>query len=168
MLAELGFEPLGGEVADLGCGYGTFSIAAARLTASTVHALDIDPLMVETTARRARSLKLDNLRAVLCDVLALGTGLSDESMAFVMLFNMLHAEQPQELLREARRILRPGGRLGIIHWIHDAQTPRGPALAIRPRPEQCRQWAEEAGLVPEQAPVPLPPHHYGVVVRKPR
>jgi hypothetical protein len=38
------------------------------------------------------------------------------------------------LLREAFRILRPHGVLGVIHWVHDARTPRGPDLRIRPRP----------------------------------
>jgi predicted RNA methylase len=40
------------DVADLGCGYGTFSIAAAQLTRGTVYALDIEREMVAATARR--------------------------------------------------------------------------------------------------------------------
>jgi hypothetical protein len=63
-----------------------------------------------------------------------------------MLFNILHVEGPVRLLREACRALTPGGRAGIIHWKHDPETPRGPSLAIRPGPEQCRDWAEQAGL----------------------
>ena len=41
------------DVVDFGCGYGTFSIAAARMTKGTIYALDIDPNMVAQTACRA-------------------------------------------------------------------------------------------------------------------
>lgn len=40
-----------------------------------------------------------------------------------MLFNILHHENPAEITKEAWRILRPGGTVGAIHWIHSAATP---------------------------------------------
>ena len=89
------------------------------------------------------------------------------SVDFAMLFNILHAEDVTGLLREALRVLRPGGTLGIIHWAHDARTPRGPPLGIRPRPEQCIHWATDVGFEVPGAPIALPPHHYGLVTRKP-
>ncbi|HEX4152572.1 MAG TPA: methyltransferase domain-containing protein [Steroidobacteraceae bacterium] len=167
ILRRLRFQPGAGDVVDLGCGYGTFSIAAAQLTGATVHALDIDPLMIETTIGRARSLGLSNVRAIERNVVTEGTGLADACVAFAMLFNVLHAENPTVLLQEAFRILRPRGLLGIIHWVHEASTPRGPDLSIRPRPEQCRDWARQVGFVSEEPPISLPPHHYGLVLRKP-
>lgn len=166
ILRRLGFSPNSGDVADFGCGYGTFSIPAAHLTQGTVHAFDIDPKMIAATGARARRLNLSNVAATERDFVADGTGLEDGSIAYVMLFNVLHAEDATGLLREAFRVLRPGGVLGIIHWIHDARTPRGPDLSIRPRPEQCSLWARQVGFVPED-PISLPPHHYGLVARKP-
>jgi len=53
-------------------------------------------------------------------------------------FNILHVEDPVELLREAFRVLSPEGKLGIIHWKTDPATPRGPSMAIRPQASQCR------------------------------
>lgn len=69
---------------------------------------------------------------------------------------------------EAWRVLHPGGVLAIVHWTCDAPTPRGPDMDIRPRPEQCRGWAESAGFtLAGPACIDLPPHHYGLMMAKP-
>ena len=47
--------PTAGDVVDFGCGYGTFTIPAARVTSGTVHALDIDPEMIATTRAKAQT-----------------------------------------------------------------------------------------------------------------
>jgi ubiquinone/menaquinone biosynthesis C-methylase UbiE len=166
ILAELAFTNLDADVVDFGCGYGTFTLAAARLTRGVVYALDVERAMIEATAQRAASFGLENVTAICRDFVAEGTGLPDSSTDYAMLFNILHAEDPVGLLREALRVLKPAGKVAVIHWLHDATTPRGPDLTIRPRPEQCQAWLRRAGfelVIPEVA---LPPHHYGVVGRK--
>jgi SAM-dependent methyltransferase len=167
MLAALGFADTKGNIADFGCGYGTFTIAAARLTTATVFAFDIEGEMIEATVRKAEALRLRNVRAAQRDLLELGSGLADDSLAYAMLFNILHAEQPLILLQEAFRTLAPGGKIAIMHWIYDSSTPRGPDLSIRPRPEQCREWLKESGFELAMPRVSLPPYHYGIVGRKP-
>ena len=166
-LHHLRFDVDGEDVADLGCGYGTFSVAAAQLTSGTVYAIDLEQDMVAATAAKAKQHGLSNVVAIERDFVRHGTGLRDNSMAYVMLFNILHAEDALSLLREAFRILRKDGTAAIIHWIYDGSTPRGPDLSIRPRPEQCLTWAADAGLVPEPTVISLPPYHYGVLARKP-
>ncbi len=164
-LAKLGLTNRCGVVVDFGCGYGTFSIPAARIVRGVVHALDIDPAMVAATMSHAKAAALTNVLARQCDFVAEGTGLPDASVDYVMLFNILHAEKPLALLREAHRVLSDNGRLGIMHWNHDPTTPRGPSMAIRPRPEQCHAWAEEAGFrLVGPGLVGLPPYHYGMAM----
>jgi SAM-dependent methyltransferase len=166
VLSRLGFADPQAEIAEFGCGYGTFTIAAAARTRGTVFAFDIEPSMISATEAKARAAGLGNIRTVLRDFVAHGSGLPEASITYAMLFNILHAENPMSLVAEAWRILRPGGLLGVIHWNWDPATPRGPDLAIRPRPEQCQAWAREVGfelLVPFVA---LPPYHYGLVGRK--
>ena len=52
---------------EFGCGYGTFSLPAAKRTRGTVTALDIEPMMVELVAERAKADGLLNVRAELRD-----------------------------------------------------------------------------------------------------
>jgi SAM-dependent methyltransferase len=154
------------DAVDFGCGYGTFTIPVARRVSGTVYALDIEPEMIAVTMRKAREANLTNIVAQQRDFFAAGTGLEPQSVDYAMLFNILHAQKPLHLLREAWRILTPGGRVGVIHWNYDPNTPRGPSLAIRPRPADCRRWVEEAGFVVVSGIVDLPPYHYGLWGRK--
>jgi len=154
------------DVLEFGCGYGTFAVAAARRVSGTVYALDIDPLMVRATHERAQRARLANLIAAERDFLTLGSGRPAQSVGFAMLFNILHAEQPVALLREAHRVLHPKGRAAVIHWKHTS-TPRGPPLEIRPRPEQCREWARQAGFVSARdVELPGTPWHWGVMLER--
>jgi len=166
ILNQLEFANAEGDVVEFGCGYGLFTIAAATLTSGIVHAIDIEPGMVSATTARAESLGHTKIRTEQRDFVADGTGLPDESVSYAMLFNILHADDPVSLLREAHRVLRGGGRVGIIHWICDATTPRGPDLSIRPRPEQCQAWLQKAGFNISIPFVALPPYHYGLTGRK--
>jgi SAM-dependent methyltransferase len=165
ILDEMGLTGSVHDAVDFGCGYGTFAVPVARRIRGTLHAFDIEAAMIEATRSLAEREGLDNVRLYLRDFVNDGTALAPESVDYVMLFNILHAEDPLRLLGEARRILAPGGRMAVIHWNYDPDTPRGPPMAIRPRPEDCRRWVAEAGLVMEKPHVELPPYHYGIVAR---
>ena len=167
ILSKLGFADAEGDVVDFGCGYGTFTAAAAASARGTVHAFDLDPEMIAATTHRAATLRLPNVCAVLRDLVEDGTDLPNASATYAMLFNILHAERPLPLIREAFRVLAPGGKVAVIHWIYDESTPRGPGLNIRPRPEQCQQWLAEVDFELIQPLVSLPPYHYGVVGQRP-
>ncbi len=164
-LKLLGLDSKVKDVADFGCGYGTFTIPAARIISGKVYAFDIESEMVEDVNRKARKLCLGNVEATVRDFLQVGSGLPDANVDFVFLFNILHLEEPESLLKEAYRILRAGGKVGIVHWNYDSKTPRGPPMAIRPKPEQVRRWAESVGFVFERQ-LDLKPYHYGLVLRK--
>ena len=165
-LSVLGLTCEACDVVDLGCGYGTFTAAAAKRANGVVHAFDIAPAMIDETKRKAEAAHLSNIRYYLRDFLVEGTGLPDSSVDFVMIFNTLHAEEPLRLLRESRRILADGGKVGIVHWSHDPETPRGPPMDIRPKPVDCQRWAREVGFGDVSELVNLPPYHYGLVAQK--
>lgn len=167
VLSRMQINPRVVDAADFACGYGTFTIPAARRVAGTIYAVDIDPKMTQTVKNRARRLRLVNVRAIVRDLLYEGSGLEDESVDYVMLFNILHSEQPLILLREAFRVLKQNGRIGIIHWVRDRRTPRGPPLELRPTVEQCVEWCLKSGFARDSAmSMDLKPYHFGLVMSK--
>lgn len=165
ILATLGLNSQTVDVAEFGCGYGTFTIPAAKVIKRKIYALDIEPDMIRITKEEAEKLGLDNVQTILRDFMAEDSGLPDESVDYVMLFNILHLEKPMILINEAKRILKNGGKLGIIHWNYDPTTPRGPSMDIRPKPEDCLTWAESAGFSGAVR-YDLKPYHYGIVLIK--
>jgi SAM-dependent methyltransferase len=147
------------DVAELGCGHGTFSIPIANAISGTFFTFDVDPAMLARTRERAKGLP------ILCekrDVMQSGFGVCADC---VLLFNILHGERPVELLQHAANALNDGGQVLVIHWRY-GQTPRGPSLDIRPRPEQIIEWAKEAELEPVGGVIDLPPWHYGLRLRR--
>jgi ubiquinone/menaquinone biosynthesis C-methylase UbiE len=165
ILSKLGLTGACRDVIELGCGYGTFTIPASRRVSGQVYALDIDSTMLAVAAERAQEAQRNNIEFIRKDFVAEGTGLPDAGADYVMLFNILHLEHPVALLREARRNLSNNGLAGVIHWIPDPKTPRGPPPEIRPRPAECIEWAEQAGFYCDQRVIDLPPYHFGLVLR---
>ena len=163
ILDGLGICDLSGNIVDLGCGYGTFSLPAARKNKGIIYAIDIEKEMIEAVQTKASEAGLRNILPLQRDFMMEGSSLPDDRCEYVMLFNILHAEQPLKILAEAKRILTPGGRAGIIHWNYDPTTPRGPSLDIRPRPEQCQEWIKAAGFELIKPNINFQPFHYGMV-----
>lgn len=143
------------DVAELGCGYGTFTVPVANAIRGTLHTFDVEPEMIARTNERTAGLR------VVCrnrDVMEAGFGVQVDA---VLLFNILHCDDPTKMLGHAASALRPGGEVLVIHWRY-GETPRGPSLDIRPRPEQIVEWAGSAGLEPAGGTIDLPPWHYGL------
>jgi SAM-dependent methyltransferase len=155
VLSRLGVDRFH-DVAELGCGYGTFSIPVAQTISGTLYTFDVDPAMLARTAERGAGLP------IVCrerDVMESGFGVAVDA---VLLFNILHGEQPIELLSHAARA---APTVLVIHWRYGG-TPRGPDLDIRPRPEQIIDWAAEAGLHVVGNIIDLPPWHYGLILSR--
>lgn len=166
ILRSLGLDRIDGPVIDVGCGYGTFTLAIARSTTHAVFALDIEPDLVAAVGQRAAASQLPHVRPQVIDVTTGSLGVDACCAEVVLLFNLLHCEAPHALLAAAHAALRPGGRVGVIHWRSDIPTPRGPDLSIRPTPEHCRSWLLDSGFAIGREVVVLPPYHFGLVGRK--
>jgi len=159
-----GAELPSGDVVEFGCGYGTFTVPVARRTTGIVTALDIEEDMIACVRQKSEEPGLHNIHVIQRDFIAEGSGVETGSQSHVMIYNLLHVENPLNLLREARRVLKTGGRLSVMHWRSDISTPRGPSLTIRPRPLQCRKWMTEVGFtnITSVDLQPFCPYHYGL------
>lgn len=165
ILDQLKIDRTLGRVAELGCGYGTFTLPVARKIQGTLFTFDIESTMIARTNARAVDEGVTNVTVALRDVLIVGFGLEPGSCDAVLLFNILHFPQSDNLVRQAAELLRSGGRVLVIHWRSDSLTPRGPPLHLRPKPSDAKQWANAAGLTLTDF-VELPPWHFGVTLTK--
>lgn len=164
ILAQLGIGATVRDVAEFGCGYGTFTLPIAQAISGTLYTFDIDPAMVERTRQLAIEAGITNVECRERDVMQYGFDVP-RSVDAALLFNILHCDEPKQLIGHALKTLERAGRLLVIHWRCDLTTPRGPSLDIRPKPEQIVAWAREMGLIACADTISLPPWHYGLVFR---
>ena len=114
-LAKTGIEE-GQTVLDFGCGPKDYTVHAATIVGpgGRVFALDIHPLAIKAVERKANEMGLANIRTILSDR---DTGLPDESVDVILLFDMIHmvADKPA-LLKKLHRVLKPDSLLSV--WVH--------------------------------------------------
>ena len=164
ILKTLGLDKKITDVAEFGCGYGTFTISAAKMISGKIYAIDLEQSMLDITLKKANDEKLDNVVTVYRDFTIDGSSLVSESVDYVMIFNILHGDKSEKLFEEAFRILKKNGIISIIHWNYDT-TPRGPPMDMRLRPEQCIELGVSFGFV-EPILYDLKPYHYGIILKK--
>lgn len=108
------------DVADLGCGEGYLTIEAARW-ARHVTAIDRSRDALARGRDLARRRKLTNITWKRGDLER--APIADRSVDVAMLSQALHhAERPDRALAEAKRILKPGGRVLLLELKEHAET----------------------------------------------
>jgi len=166
ILSELHIDSNIKDLVEIGCGYGTFTIPSAKKINGNLYAFDIEEDMLDIVKLRIKNESVQNVILEQRDILTQTTGLADNSVEYVMLFNILHHESPNDFFCEAYRILKPDGKVGILHWRSDIETPRGPHLTIRPKPDQILQWIDKQKFSLLKEPVVIEPYHFGLILSK--
>lgn len=108
----------GQRVLDLGCGWGAFTIhAARRFPRSTFVAVSNSRAQGDTVRRRAAEAGLDNVEVLTADVLDFAPSAPFDRVVSVEMFE--HLRNYREMLRRIAGWLRPDGRLFVHIFVHD-------------------------------------------------
>jgi ubiquinone/menaquinone biosynthesis C-methylase UbiE len=137
-------------VVDIGTGTGVLArSAAARWSGTAIVAIDASPAMLGVAARESgrRMVAADRDRIEWRTALAHALPLDDASVDLaVSSFVMQLVPDRLAALREAHRILRPGGRLGYVTWLAGDD-----AFAPMEAFERIAEEMEDEVLEPEEA-----------------
>ena len=118
--ADLAGVPLGGRALDVCCGTGDLALLLARRVGPSgcVVGVDFSLEMLAIARRRAAAAGY----AAVCRFLpgdAQALPLEDATFdAATVGFGIRNVGQPEQALRELRRVLRPGGRLAVLEFSH--------------------------------------------------
>ena len=116
-------------VVDVGAGTGYFSIPIADWlgTSGIVHAVDLQPEMLELLKKKLYHGKKNLCKIELLEGSADCVPLPDRSADLVLLANIWHElDSLDAVLKEIRRLLKSGGRLAILDWRAEFSAPPGP------------------------------------------
>lgn len=168
ILKACGVHP-GMRIADFGCGHGHFVYPAAKLVGDrgSVYAVDVQHDLLHTVESQAKSMGLLNIESVWADLEVLGaTKIPNNLLDIVLLVNNhIGNEVQQKMLREAVRILRPGGYVLLIDWLSGNTVPFAPAISERVAKEDSLAHAHALGMrfIDEFRPSR---YHYGLRLQK--
>jgi ubiquinone/menaquinone biosynthesis C-methylase UbiE len=159
----------GESIAELGCGHlGYFVFPVAKLIGKrgSLYAVDILPEVLEGVKKRAYLENLPQIKTVWSNLeIFKGTKIESSSVDVALLINVLsQSEKKTDIIREAVRILKTGGRLLIVDWKNDAIL-FGPKPENRLKPEALRQAAPKLSLnIIEEFEVGL--QHHAFILKK--
>jgi ubiquinone/menaquinone biosynthesis C-methylase UbiE len=157
----------GMKVADLGSGAGFYSFAAAKLVGPSgrVYAVDVQKDLLEKLKNDSLGQGISNIEIIWGDLdEPNGTSLQNDTVERVIIANVLfQVEDKDALLVEAKRILKPGGKVLFIDW-SDSYGGLGPQPSDIIRPDVARTMFESEGFTFEKD-IEVGDHHYGLIFK---
>jgi len=158
----------GMRVADLGSGSGFYCLAAARAVTDSgrVYGIDLQKDLLTRLKNNAQKEGILNIEVIWGDVEVVGgTKLGDHLLDAVIISNLLfQVKNKAEVVKEAKRILKPQGRVLMVDW---SESFGG----LGPRPEDVvtadavkKLFADEGFGFDKE--INAGAHHYGLVFKR--
>jgi ubiquinone/menaquinone biosynthesis C-methylase UbiE len=157
------------KVADLGCGSnGFFVFPLAQLVGKEglIYAVDIKKEVLENIAKKARQNNLRQLKTIWSNLeMFNATKIESESLDIALLINTLYqSEKRVDIIREAMRMLKKGGRLLIVDW-NNLPCPFGPQVNHKVEIELLKNGMQRLGIKLEEEFL-AGEYHYGLIFIK--
>jgi len=139
----------GQRFADLACGTGRYSLETAKRIGDSgqVHAVDLWAQGIAALDRTIREQGLTNITTHVADIsrrVPLAGGSFDGCLLAAVLHDLSEEEQ-EGALREAARLLKPGGILAVVEFRKTAGGP-GPPAGIRIAEPELEQKVAARGF----------------------
>ncbi len=158
----------GMDIADFGSGAGQFTLQAAKALMATgrVYAIDVQKDLLSKLKNEAVHQALYNVEIVWGDIEKQnGTQLKDSCVDLVMMCNLLfQLENKDSVIKEAKRILKPGGRILVVEW-EDSFGGIGPKPEMVVTKVMAQNLFEKGGFSLDRE-VAAGSHHYGMIFKK--
>lgn len=156
-------------VAELGCGnFGFFVFPLARLVGrqGKVFAVDILKETLEEIKSRSGKENLPQVETIWSNLeIFKATKIETNSLDSALIVNVLHqSTKKSEIIREATRLLKRGGKLLIIEW-KNSDIPFGPTPAQRVNLDSLKATVTKMGLAISEE-FSAGPYHYGLILSK--
>ena len=144
VLSQLDLSP-NMTAADFGCGAGGWVLPLAEiLEEGIVFAIDVQSSALSALQNRAKMFSFNNIKPILANVELRIDRLPNKSCDLVLLTNLLfQVENKQAVLEEAKRVLKPQGRLLIVDWVK--QVSFGPPNILNK--DEIITFCQEGGFV---------------------
>jgi ubiquinone/menaquinone biosynthesis C-methylase UbiE len=147
--------------ADIGCGTGYFTIPAAELVGrGRVFAIDVQAEMLELLKKKIKDRENITIVKSSEDTIPLPS----ESVDITFMGDVLHELEGEGTLREAYRILRRGGVLGVVDWKKE-KMEIGPPFEDRLSIQEAKAKIKGVGFSVTES-FEIPPYHYCLIAKK--
>jgi ubiquinone/menaquinone biosynthesis C-methylase UbiE len=140
----------GSRFLDIACGPGDYAIEVAKMLGreGVVYAADLWPEALVRLQRKAKAQNLENINTIVGDVsrrLPMEDATVDVCFIATALHDFVREGVAFEALKEAARLLRPGGFLAVLEF-KKIGGPPGPPMDIRLSPEEVEKLASLHGF----------------------
>ncbi len=158
----------GMDIADFGSGSGFYTLEAARALISTgrVYSIDLHQELLSKTRNHASQNGLHNVEVIVGDIEKQGgSKLRESSIDLVFMCNiMFQLEHKEDAVKEAKRVLKPGGRILVVDW-EDSFGNMGPHPENIFKKGAAHTLFEKNGFHLDRE-IEAGSHHYGFIFKK--